>query len=85
MNNSEEIIKLLRKYGTVVRRYASKKEPGLYVITCPGCKKLIRTDDPAEVLGSVDYAINKRGGITMFHGKCFRKAWDSKIPSKDEV
>lgn len=85
MTKTEEIIKLIRKYGTTIRIYTNKKEPGLYIITCPGCGKLIRTDDSAEVLENVEYAINKRGGITMFHGKCFRKAWDSKIPAKDQI
>lgn len=85
MIRSEEIIKLLRKYGTCIQPYSSKKNPGLYIITCPGCRKAIRSDDPAEKLEAVEYAINKRGGITMFHNNCFRKAWDSKIPAKDEI
>ncbi len=78
MSETDTIIKVLRKYGTEVKPYFSKLSPGLHVFICPGCGKTIRSDD-REGLADVEYSINKRGSVTMFHTKCYRKAWDSKI------
>lgn len=73
----ETVTKLIRKYGKCVRRYSSKKEPGLYTAVCPGCKKEIEA--PGSDLSDVQYCVTKRGSATFFHTKCYTKIWDSKI------
>lgn len=78
MDKSEETIKLIRKYGTAVRQYVSKKDPGLYLVVCPGCKREIRV--PGSDLEDVEYSLTKRGSAVFFHTKCMEKTWQSKIP-----
>lgn len=78
MGASDEIIKILRKYGTEVQKYTSRKTPGLYTYICPGCGKMIRSDD-TETMKDVEYAVNKRGSATLFHNKCYLKTWNGGI------
>lgn len=78
MAQTEEIIKVLRKYGTTVHPYISRTSPGLYTFICPGCGKTIRSDDQ-DSMKDVEYSINKRGSATLFHTKCYEKAWNGKI------
>ena len=75
--HNEFITKAIRKYGTKVRAYVSKKEPGLYTVICPGCGKEIRV--PGSELDDIQCVITKRDSATFFHTDCFMKVWDSKI------
>lgn len=76
-DRTDEVIKVIRKYGKCVQPYLSKKMPGDYRITCPGCGKEIKV--PGTDLDDVEYTVTKRGSATVFHTKCLGKAWDSKI------
>ena len=78
MTKEAEITNIIRKYGVPIRRYVSKKEPGLYTMVCPGCRKEIRV--PGSDLNDVEYSMTKRGSAVVFHTKCYKKAWESKIP-----
>lgn len=77
MTREEEVIKIIRKYGTCVSPYSSRKEPGEYKVVCPGCRKEIKV--PGTDLEDVEYSLSKRGSVTVFHTKCLKKTWDSMI------
>lgn len=70
---------LLKKYGRCIRPYESKKQPGIYVSVCPGCRKDISTTD--EDLSDVELSVTKRGTATFWHKGCNKnkKIWNSRI------
>lgn len=78
MTKQEELIKIIRKYGTCIRPYSSKREPGLFTAICPGCRAEFRSTDP-DTLKEMEYTITKRGDAVFFHRACMKKAWNAKI------
>ena len=78
MADEKDVVQVLRKYGRQVRPYHGKRDPGLYTMVCPGCRKEIRV--PGSDLSDVEYSVSKRGSAVVVHAKCYKKTWESKIP-----
>ena len=68
----DDLAKMIKR-----RLKAQAKDCAIPKLACEGCKKEITlTDDPA----GLDMSQPNRGGMMIvWHTKCFRKAWDSKI------
>lgn len=70
--------KTLRKYGKCISLYSSRKMPGEYVVTCPGCRKEIST--ARDNLDDVEISVTKRGTATFWHKECgLSKVWNGRI------
>ena len=68
----------LKKFGTCVRPYFSRKDPGEFKAVCPGCGKEISTT--RDDLSGVEVSVTKRGTATFWHKGCsLQKVWDGWI------